>query len=91
MANTEVGQQLLAATKIIEDSVDAQIERLDNLDGDELENIRKQRMDALRKRALKKNEWIANVCKKYNNFFIVFLYLHLCHAFYISLQFSLVL
>ena len=53
--------------QIIEEKVDAEIERLDNLDGDELENLRKERMAAMRKRALKKNEWIANVC-------IVFVY-----------------
>uniref|UniRef100_A0A2P2HX91 Thioredoxin domain-containing protein 9-like n=1 Tax=Hirondellea gigas TaxID=1518452 RepID=A0A2P2HX91_9CRUS len=55
-----IGQQLAAASQIIETQVDAEIERLDNLDGDELENIRKERMAAMRKRALKKNEWIAN-------------------------------
>ena len=57
-----IEQQLLAATKIVESSIDAEIERLDNLDGDELENIRKERLQAMRKRAQKKNEWIANVC-----------------------------
>lgn len=59
--NSNIQQQIFAATKIVEHSIDAEIERLDNLDGDELENIRKERMEALRKRALQKNEWIANV------------------------------
>lgn len=55
-----IGQQLAMASQIIEGQVDAEIERLDNLDGDELENIRKERIAAMRKRALKKNEWISN-------------------------------
>ncbi|KAF2350733.1 Phosducin thioredoxin-like domain, partial [Trinorchestia longiramus] len=55
-----LGQQLAMASQIIEGQVDAEIERLDNLDGDELEKIRRERMAAMRKRALKKNEWISN-------------------------------
>jgi len=55
-----LGQQLAMASQIIEEKIDAEIERLDNLDGDDLGNIRKDRMAAMRKKALKKNEWIAN-------------------------------
>ncbi|KAB7494526.1 Thioredoxin domain-containing protein 9 [Armadillidium nasatum] len=64
-----VEQQLLVATKIIEQSIDAELERLENLDGDDLDSIRKQRMEALRKRALKKNEWIANGHGEYSELY----------------------
>lgn len=56
-----VEQQLVAATQIIEKQLDAEIERLDNLDSDDLDAIRRDRLAAMKKRQEKKQEWIANV------------------------------
>lgn len=56
-----VEKQLVAATQIIEKQLDAEIERLDNLDSDDLDAIRRDRLAAMKKRQEKKQEWIANV------------------------------
>ena len=56
-----VEQQLIAATQIIEQQLDAEIERMDNLDSDDLEMIRRERLSAMKKRQEKKQDWIANV------------------------------
>lgn len=55
-----VEQQLIAATQIIEQQLDAEIERMDNLDSDDLEVIRRERLAAMKKRQEKKQEWITN-------------------------------
>lgn len=55
-----VEKQLVAATQIIEKQLDAEIERLDNLDSDDLDAIRRDRLAAMKKRQEKKQEWIAN-------------------------------
>lgn len=56
-----VDQQLFAATQIIERQLDAEIERLDNLDAEDLDAIRRDRLAAMKKRQQKKQDWIANV------------------------------
>ena len=68
-----IEKQLVAASQVIENALDAEIDRLDNMDADELELIRRERMTALKKRAEKKQEWQANVSKiniLYQLFFI---------------------
>ncbi|XP_054754700.1 thioredoxin domain-containing protein 9-like isoform X1 [Lytechinus pictus] len=50
-------QQLSKATEIIESQVDAEIQRLDNLDGDELEILRRNRLAAMKKQREKEDEW----------------------------------
>lgn len=59
--NALVEQQLVAATQIIEKQLDAEIERLDNLDSEDLDSIRRDRLAAMKKRQQKKQDWIANV------------------------------
>ncbi|XP_063606045.1 thioredoxin domain-containing protein 9-like [Penaeus indicus] len=58
--NAVVEQQLVAATQIIERQLDAEIERLDNLDAEDLDAIRRDRLAAMKKRQQKKQDWIAN-------------------------------
>ncbi|KAK4301260.1 hypothetical protein Pmani_026593 [Petrolisthes manimaculis] len=53
-------KQLVAATHIIEQQLDAEIEKLDNLDNDDLDAIRRDRLAAMKKRQEKKREWVAN-------------------------------
>lgn len=69
--NAVVEQQLVAATQIIERQLDAEIERLDNLDAEDLDAIRRDRLAAMKKRQQKKQDWIANV----RNMIIYFKYL----------------
>jgi len=52
-----VQQQLVKATEIIESQVDAEIQRLDNLDGDELDILRQRRLAAMKKQREKEEEW----------------------------------
>lgn len=60
MNSKAVEQQLIAATQIIERQLDSEIERLDNLDSEDLDAIRRERLNAMKKRQQKKQEWIAN-------------------------------
>jgi len=59
-AQNLVEQQLVAATQIIEQQLDAEIDRLDHLDGDDLDAIRRERMAQMKKRQSKRQEWIQN-------------------------------
>lgn len=79
-----IEQNLLHAAQVIEDQVDAEIEKLEKMDDEELEAIERKRMAALRKQMKMKNEWIQNghgdysildnekeffeACKKSSNF-----------------------
>ncbi|XP_066967307.1 thioredoxin domain-containing protein 9 [Macrobrachium rosenbergii] len=60
MKSAMVEQQLIAATQIIEQQLDNEIERLDNLDSEDLDAIRRERLAAMKKRQQKKQEWISN-------------------------------
>lgn len=55
-----VEEKLLEAAHIIEEQVDAAIEKLDKLDVDDLDAIQRKRAAALRKQLKQKEEWIAN-------------------------------
>lgn len=59
-SNAMMEQQLIAATQIIERQLDSEIEKLDNLDSEDLDAIRRERLAAMKKRQQKKQEWIAN-------------------------------
>jgi hypothetical protein len=52
-------QQLLQATNIIENKIDAELQRLETLDEDDIEVLRQRRLDALKKHASQKQEWIS--------------------------------
>ena len=56
-----IEKQLMQASQVIEKTLDAEIDRLDNLDADDLELIRRERLAALKKRSEKKQEWVAAV------------------------------
>ena len=46
--------KLVEATQVIEQQLDAEINRLDNLDEDELEKIRERRINAMKKAQVQK-------------------------------------
>lgn len=52
---------LMTAAAQIEKQLDTQIERLENMDEDELRNIRQQRLKEMKELAKKKQEWLSNV------------------------------
>lgn len=55
-----VQEKILEATQVIEEQVDAAIQKLDNMDMDELDVIQRKRAAALRKQMKQKEAWIAN-------------------------------
>jgi hypothetical protein len=58
MANP-LENQLLQATKMIENQVDAEIERLEKIDDDDLEVLRRRRLDAMKKSHQQKQDWMS--------------------------------
>lgn len=53
-------KHILEATKIVEDQVDAAIQKLDNLEDEDLAALQRKRAAALKKEFKQKEEWIAN-------------------------------
>lgn len=51
-------QQLMQAATVVEQQLDNEINRLENLDDDDIEKIREKRMKALRQAQSQKHEWI---------------------------------
>lgn len=51
--------QLYQAAQVIENAVDQEIAKLDQMDEDDLEKIRQRRLAELKERANKKEEWLA--------------------------------
>eukprot|EP01135_Chromosphaera_perkinsii_P009620 Nk52_evm70s1810 gene=Nk52_evmTU70s1810 len=58
-------KHLLDAAKMVEQQVDSELNKLDNLEEDDLEAIRRKRLDQLKKMAKRKEEWRANGHGKY--------------------------
>jgi len=54
-----LGEQLINAAKIMEEQVDQEIKDLEKLDEDDLEAIRRRKMDMMKKMQEKKQEWRA--------------------------------
>lgn len=54
-----VEQQLIEATRVVEQQLDAEIERLERLDDDDLEALRQRRLAALRRQADQRRDWLA--------------------------------
>jgi len=54
-----LGEQLLNAAKIMEEQVDQEIKDLEKLDEDDLEAIRRRKLDMMKKMQEKKQEWKA--------------------------------
>lgn len=52
-------QTLLSLGKQLEDQLDAQLHKLDNLQDDDLERLRQKRIDEMRRQQDKTREWVA--------------------------------
>ncbi|KAK6746304.1 hypothetical protein RB195_012424 [Necator americanus] len=69
MAETNIGDQLgaqlMKAAQIMEDHIDNEMNRLDNMDEDELEIIRRRRMEEMKKLQKAKTEMLSNGHGKY--------------------------
>lgn len=53
-----VEQALLQAARVVEEQLDAEIERLDTLQGDDLEGFRQKRLQEIKKEASQREEWL---------------------------------
>uniref|UniRef100_A0A6M2CQI1 Thioredoxin domain-containing protein 9 n=1 Tax=Rhipicephalus microplus TaxID=6941 RepID=A0A6M2CQI1_RHIMP len=53
-----VARNLLEASKVIEEQIDAEIEKLDKMADEDLEGLRQKRLDAMKKYEKKKREWL---------------------------------
>ncbi|XP_046377276.2 thioredoxin domain-containing protein 9-like [Haliotis rufescens] len=58
MANM-LENQLLQAAKVVEGQVDAEIEKLEKMDDDDFEALKRRRMEAMKKASQQKQEWLA--------------------------------
>lgn len=65
-------KQLLKVAETIEQKLDNEIQRLDELDLDSIENIREHRLQQMKKMIKQKEEWMAKV----NIYFIYISYIH---------------
>ncbi|KAI7808933.1 thioredoxin domain-containing protein 9 [Triplophysa rosa] len=52
-------QQMLQSVRIVEEQLDAEMNKLDRLDEDELEQLKERRLEALKKAQKQKQEWIS--------------------------------
>jgi len=60
MVQSMIEQQVLSVAKQLEDQVDNQMQKMENLDEDDLEGIRRKRVDDMKKMQARKQEWLAN-------------------------------
>uniref|UniRef100_A0A0K8TQ53 Thioredoxin domain-containing protein 9 n=1 Tax=Tabanus bromius TaxID=304241 RepID=A0A0K8TQ53_TABBR len=58
--NETIQKAVLIATKDLEKQIDAQMDRLDNLDADELRLLKEKRLQELKRENKQKAEWLAN-------------------------------
>ena len=65
MAQNVLEQQLLQATKMVEQQVDAEIEKLEKMDDDDFEVLRQKRMESMKKAQQQKQELMASGHGKY--------------------------
>mmetsp|Transcript_4291 Transcript_4291/g.15011 ORF Transcript_4291/g.15011 Transcript_4291/m.15011 type:complete len:240 (-) Transcript_4291:82-801(-) len=68
-AQMAMEQQLYNMAKAIEDSVDEQIHKMENLDEDDLENLRRKRLESMRHQADKKKQWLQRGHGEYREIF----------------------
>ncbi|XP_066928883.1 uncharacterized protein [Clytia hemisphaerica] len=52
-----VQQQIVQAAKVVESMVDKEMDRLDNLGGDDLQRIRQERLNEMKKMVERKEQW----------------------------------
>ena len=55
-----MANQLIKAAQVVEEQLDAEIERMEKMDEDDLESLRQKRMAGLKKQQAKKQEWLSN-------------------------------
>ncbi|CAF0951291.1 unnamed protein product [Didymodactylos carnosus] len=53
-------KQLMQATEVIENQIDAEINRLEKMTEDDMEKVREQRLETMKKEHKKKQEWLTN-------------------------------
>ncbi|XP_026887242.2 thioredoxin domain-containing protein 9 [Electrophorus electricus] len=56
---TALEQQVLHSARLVEEQLDAELEKLERLDEDELERLKDRRLEALRKAQKQKQEWLS--------------------------------
>lgn len=64
--NQALENQLLSAARIVEEQVDSEINALERLDDDDLDRLRQQRLDTMKKAQKEKQDWVNNGHGKYN-------------------------
>ncbi|XP_060785617.1 thioredoxin domain-containing protein 9 [Neoarius graeffei] len=52
-------QQILHSTRIVDEQIDAELQKLECMDEDELERLKERRLEALKKAQKQKQEWIS--------------------------------
>mmetsp|Transcript_12032 Transcript_12032/g.33838 ORF Transcript_12032/g.33838 Transcript_12032/m.33838 type:complete len:219 (+) Transcript_12032:234-890(+) len=60
MVQAAIEQQVLNVAKQMEDQLDSQMQKMENLGEDDLEAIRRKRIDDMKRMQAKKQQWIAN-------------------------------
>ena len=63
--NKVIEKTLIDAAKVVEDQLDAEIERLDKMDSDELDILREKRLQQMKKAQAQKEEWLKRGHGKY--------------------------
>mmetsp|Transcript_36730 Transcript_36730/g.80015 ORF Transcript_36730/g.80015 Transcript_36730/m.80015 type:complete len:221 (-) Transcript_36730:60-722(-) len=58
MMQQVVEQQVMNVASVVEDQLDEQLHKLENLDEDDLERIRQKRIDAMKAAQIKKQKWM---------------------------------
>lgn len=61
-----VEQHLLATAQKVEDQLDNEMHQLQKLDEDDMESLRQQRLQQMKKAAIKKQEWLRKGHGEYN-------------------------
>lgn len=61
-----VEQHLLAAAQKVEDQLDNEMHQLQRLEEDDMESLRQQRLQQMKKAAVKKKEWLSKGHGEYN-------------------------
>ncbi|XP_052089441.1 thioredoxin domain-containing protein 9-like [Mytilus californianus] len=65
MIQDALQNQLTQAAQIMEQQVDAELHRLDNMDEDDFESLRRKRMEAMKKSQKQKQDWMTQGHGKY--------------------------
>jgi len=75
-----VAQSLLKVAQTVEHELDAELERLENLNSDDLEKLREQRLKEMKTQALQQQEWRILVRHSYQ------LYAASCYKYHLGLN-----